>query len=62
VVLRRLFPAHQILTALSGAAGANLLGIKPLFGLVSFAVMARFGIGVTSRRTEMIGDRPVAGV
>jgi zinc/manganese transport system permease protein len=54
VVLRGAsFPAHAIPNgAFAGAAGANLLGINPLFGLVSFAVMAALGIGVTSRRTR----------
>ena len=42
VVLRGAsFPAHAIPNgAFAGAAGANLLGLNPLFGLVSFAVMA----------------------
>jgi zinc/manganese transport system permease protein len=54
VVLRGAsFPAHAIPNgAFAGAAGASLLGINPLFGLVSFAVMAALGIGVTSRRTR----------
>jgi zinc/manganese transport system permease protein len=54
VVLRGAsFPAHAIPNgAFAGAAGANLLGLNPLFGLVSFAVMAALGIGATSRRTR----------
>jgi zinc/manganese transport system permease protein len=54
VVLRGAsFPAHAIPNgAFAGAAGANLLGLNPLLGLVSFAVMAALGIGATSRRTR----------
>jgi zinc/manganese transport system permease protein len=54
VVLRGAsFAAHAIPNgAFAGAAGANLLGLNPLLGLVSFAIMAAFGIGVTSRRTR----------
>jgi zinc/manganese transport system permease protein len=54
VVLRGAsFPAHAIPNgAFAGAAGANLLGINPLIGLVSFAILAALGIGATSRRTR----------
>lgn len=54
VVLRGAsFPAHAIPNgAFAGAAGANLVGLNPLFGLVSFAVIAAMGIGATSRRTK----------
>jgi zinc/manganese transport system permease protein len=54
VVLRGAsFPAHAIPNgAFAGAAGATLVGVDPLFGLVSFAVLAALGIGATSRRTR----------
>ncbi|MGC1420593.1 MAG: metal ABC transporter permease [Acidimicrobiales bacterium] len=54
VVLRGAsFAAHAIPNgAFAGAAGATLVGVAPLFGLVSFAVLAALGIGVTSRRTR----------
>jgi zinc/manganese transport system permease protein len=54
VVLRGAsFPAHAIPNgAFAGAAGANLVGLNPLFGLVSFALLAALGIGATSRRTR----------
>ena len=54
VVLRgAAFPAHAIPNgAFAGAAGANLVGWNPLVGLVSFAVLAAFGIGTTSRRVR----------
>lgn len=54
VVLRGAsFEAHAIPNgAFAGAAGANLLGINPLIGLVSFAILAALGIGVTARRTR----------
>jgi zinc/manganese transport system permease protein len=44
------FAAHAIPNgAFAGAAGANLVGVNPLLGLVSFALLAAFGIGATSR-------------
>jgi zinc/manganese transport system permease protein len=47
------FAAHAIPNgAFAGAAGANLIGVNPLFGLVAFAMAAAFGIGATSRRTK----------
>lgn len=54
VVLRGAsFAAHAIPNgAFAGAAGANLIGVNPLLGLVSFALVAAFGIGLTSRRTR----------
>lgn len=54
VVLRAAsFAAHAIPNgAFAGAAGANLVGLNPLVGLVSFALLAALGIGVTSRRTQ----------
>lgn len=54
VVLRGAsFPAHAIPNgAFAGAAGASLVGLNPLFGLVSFSVAAALGIGATSRRTR----------
>jgi zinc/manganese transport system permease protein len=54
VVLRgAAFAAHAIPNgAFAGAAGANLVGVNPLVGLVVFALAAAFGIGVTSRRTR----------
>lgn len=52
VVLRgSSFAAHAIPNgAFAGAAGANLVGVNPLFGLVTFALVAALGIGMTSRR------------
>jgi zinc/manganese transport system permease protein len=54
VVLRgSAFAAHAIPNgAFAGAAGANLVGINPLFGLVVFALGAAFGISSMSRRTR----------
>jgi zinc/manganese transport system permease protein len=54
VVLRGAsFAAHAIPNgAFAGAAGANLIGVTPLFGLVSFALAAALGIGVTGRRVR----------
>ncbi len=54
VVLRGAsFAAHAIPNgAFAGAAGAYLVGISPLVGLVSFALLSALGIGVTSRRTR----------
>jgi zinc/manganese transport system permease protein len=54
VVLRgSAFAAHAIPNgAFAGAAGANLIGVNPLVGLVVFALAAAFGIGVTSQRTR----------
>lgn len=51
VVLRGAsFAAHAIPNgAFAGAAGANLLGVNPLLGLVTFAVAAALGIGASSR-------------
>jgi zinc/manganese transport system permease protein len=47
------FAAHAIPNgAFAGAAGANLVGVNPLVGLVTFALAAAFGIGLTSRRTR----------
>ena len=47
------FAAHAIPNgAFAGAAGANLVGINPLFGLVIFALGAALGIGYSSRRTR----------
>ena len=47
------FAAHAIPSgAFAGAAGANLIGINPLFGLLAFALAAAFGIGTASRRTR----------
>ncbi|HVB50660.1 MAG TPA: metal ABC transporter permease [Acidimicrobiales bacterium] len=44
------FAAHAIPNgAFAGAAGANLIGVNPLLGLVSFALIAAFGIGASSR-------------
>ena len=44
------FAAHAIPNgAFAGAAGANLIGVNPLLGLVSFALVAAFGIGASSR-------------
>jgi zinc/manganese transport system permease protein len=52
VVLRgSAFPAHAIPNgAFAGAAGANLLGVNPLFGLGVFSLLAALGIGSLSRR------------
>jgi zinc/manganese transport system permease protein len=54
VVLRGAsFAAHAIPNgAFAGAAGANLVGLNPLVGLVSFAVLAALGIGATGRRVR----------
>ena len=54
VVLRGAsFAAHAIPNgAFAGAAGANLVGLSPLLGLVSFAVLAALGIGATHRRAR----------
>ncbi|MFZ1061978.1 MAG: metal ABC transporter permease [Acidimicrobiales bacterium] len=54
VVLRgSAFAAHAIPNgAFAGAAGANLVGINPLVGLVVFALGAAFGISSLSRRTR----------
>ncbi len=47
------FAAHAIPNgAFAGAAGAYLVGVNPLVGLVSFALLSAFGIGVTSRRVR----------
>jgi zinc/manganese transport system permease protein len=44
------FAAHAIPNgAFAGAAGANLIGVNPLLGLVSFALIAAFGIGASSK-------------
>jgi zinc/manganese transport system permease protein len=52
VVLRgSAFAAHAIPNgAFAGAAGANLLGVNPLFGLAVFALSAALGIGQMGRR------------
>src|SRR5277367_2015253 len=52
VVLRgSAFPAHAIPNgAFAGAAGANLVGINPLFGLAIFSLLAALGIGTMGRR------------
>ena len=49
VVLRgSSFAAHAIPNgAFAGAAGATLVGVTPLFGLIAFAVAAGLGIGVS---------------
>lgn len=54
VVLRgTAFAAHAIPNgAFAGAAGANLVGVNPLVGLVVFALGAAFGISSLSRRTR----------
>jgi zinc/manganese transport system permease protein len=54
VVLRgSAFAAHAIPNgAFAGAAGANLVGVNPLVGLVVFALGAAFGISAMSRRTR----------
>lgn len=54
VVLRAAsFAAHAIPNgAFAGAAGANLVGLNPLFGLISFAIVAALSIGATSRRSR----------
>lgn len=51
VVLRGAsFAAHAIPNgAFAGAAGANLLGVNPLWGLVTFALASALGIGASSR-------------
>jgi zinc/manganese transport system permease protein len=51
VVLRgSSFAAHAIPNgAFAGAAGATLVGITPLVGLIAFAVMAALGIGASRR-------------
>ena len=47
------FAAHAIPNgAFAGAAGANLIGVNPLLGLVGFALAAALGIGASSRRTR----------
>ena len=47
------FAAHAIPNgAFAGAAGAYLVGMNPLVGLVSFALLSALGIGVTSRRVR----------
>ena len=47
------FAAHAIPNgAFAGAAGANLVGVDPLVGLVAFAVAAALGIGATSRHVR----------
>jgi zinc/manganese transport system permease protein len=52
VVLRgSAFPAHAIPNgAFAGAAGANLVGINPLFGLAVFSLLAALGIGTMGHR------------
>jgi zinc/manganese transport system permease protein len=52
VVLRgSAFPAHAIPNgAFAGAAGANLIGVNPLFGLAVFSLVAALGIGALGRR------------
>jgi len=52
VVLRgAAFPAHAIPNgAFAGAAGANLIGLNPLFGLGVFSLGAALGIGALGRR------------
>jgi zinc/manganese transport system permease protein len=54
VVLRGAsFAAHAIPNgAFAGAAGANLVGVNPLFGLVTFALVAALSIGASSRRVR----------
>jgi len=54
VVLRGAsFAAHAIPNgAFAGAAGANLVGVNPLFGLVTFALAAALGIGASSRHVR----------
>jgi zinc/manganese transport system permease protein len=54
VVLRAAsFAAHAIPNgAFAGAAGANLVGLNPLVGLISFALVAALSIGATSRRSR----------
>ncbi len=54
VVLRGAsFAAHAIPNgAFAGAAGANLVGVNPLFGLVTFALLAALGIGASGRRVR----------
>jgi zinc/manganese transport system permease protein len=51
VVLRgSSFAAHAVPNgAFAGAAGATLVGVTPLLGLVSFAVVAALGIGASRR-------------
>ena len=49
------FSAHAIPNgAFAGAAGANLLGIDPIFGLVSLSLLAAFIIGASSQRRNEI--------
>lgn len=51
VVRGAAFPAHAIPNgAFAGAAGANLIGLSPLFGLAAFSLLAALGIGSLSRR------------
>ncbi len=52
VVLRAAaFPAHAIPNgAFAGGAGAALIGVNTLFGLVVFALLSALGIGWLSRR------------
>lgn len=54
VVLRGAsFAAHAIPNgAFAGAAGANLIGVNPLFGLITFSLAAALGIGASSRRVR----------
>ncbi len=51
VVLRgSSFAAHAVPNgAFAGAAGATLVGVAPLWGLVSFAMVAALGIGASRR-------------
>lgn len=51
VVLRgSSFAAHAVPNgAFAGAAGATLVGVAPLWGLVSFALVAALGIGASRR-------------
>ncbi len=54
VVLRGAsFAAHAIPNgAFAGAAGANLIGVNPLVGLVGFSLAAALGIGASGRRVR----------
>jgi len=57
VVLRgSSFAAHAVPNgAFAGAAGATLVGIAPLWGMVSFAVAAALGIGASRRhRSDVV--------